>query len=832
MMSRDNDATITVFLSLVLFLILAFLTVTVEAARVNAAKNYTYQLFDLASSSVLADYNLPLYTEYHIFGLDAGFGSASLSKEKIQEQICESMQYTLTPLKNTSDNLLFPKDSFLLWNIGVGDCKVTEITSLLDFDGSLFYQEAVDYMKYREIAKGAEFILDQVSLLKETDTSANILQEKLKVEEQLAVIDVSLLELLELIDGISFENGQILTNRNGDVQCADNFVKQINVDGITSSGVGINHPQIFSVLQNRYYQPILELENIKINGITYDQLVVSEKEILEEKRSLEEEITTNEQISQMSTTSKVSEDSLELEESTDHITDRLEEIEEQIEMIQKEKEKREKDSIIWNTRRIETTQKILEVLHKTLVVIEEIQKEQKILVPIVEKFQKVVEQSQGVVGNEFYEEISNSLSDMKCYVGIGEDNDVFKFDLEAIKVTLEFNVDILGTALDNSINNLPGDEEGVSQSSWIEGVQNLQSIYQQYSYKNLIFDYSDIQFKTQKTDLTQNITTLLQDGLLGIVFENMDSISNAEIKKELLPTTWKNYSEEGRTETLENIDFDINSNSDFIEGCSDELGISNASDILGSMLQTLAEKILYIEYLREHFTNYNVKEKGENQVLDYELEYIIGGKSSDKDNITSIVLKLLGIRVLMNMVYVITDRKMTSEAGTMASLIVGFSGLPFLVSIVKYLILFIWALEQSIIEVTALFQGKKVTFIPTKSSFCVQLSELLLMSKDRIHKKAKELKADGISFDYDSYLMVFLLLQSKEKQIFRSLDIIQENLRLRYTDDFLMQNCVFGYRVDLQIEMPQMFLELPFLNKIEDRGIYGYGFNLTYSTSY
>ena len=58
--SKETKASITVFLSLVLFLILALLLTTIEGARVITAKTVAERSLNTAMDSVLAEFYAPL----------------------------------------------------------------------------------------------------------------------------------------------------------------------------------------------------------------------------------------------------------------------------------------------------------------------------------------------------------------------------------------------------------------------------------------------------------------------------------------------------------------------------------------------------------------------------------------------------------------------------------------------------------------------------------------------------------------------------------------------------------------------------------------------------
>lgn len=70
------------------------------------------------------------------------------------------------------------------------------------------------------------------------------------------------------------------------------------------------------------------------------------------------------------------------------------------------------------------------------------------------------------------------------------------------------------------------------------------------------------------------------------------------------------------------------------------------------------EKLLFNEYIMQNFTQASKENISEypdsdekNRSLDYEIEYIISGKSSDKENLESVVTKIFFIRMALNYVY-------------------------------------------------------------------------------------------------------------------------------------------------------------------------------------
>ena len=70
-----------------------------------------------------------------------------------------------------------------------------------------------------------------------------------------------------------------------------------------------------------------------------------------------------------------------------------------------------------------------------------------------------------------------------------------------------------------------------------------------------------------------------------------------------------------------------------------------------SNMNGIEEKLLFDEYVLKKFDNAALGDGDEvpdNRTLDYEVEYILSGKSSDKDNLESVLLKIFLIRIVLN----------------------------------------------------------------------------------------------------------------------------------------------------------------------------------------
>ena len=88
-----------------------------------------------------------------------------------------------------------------------------------------------------------------------------------------------------------------------------------------------------------------------------------------------------------------------------------------------------------------------------------------------------------------------------------------------------------------------------------------------------------------------------------------------------------------------------------------------------------------MNYLQKHF-QCAVDEGGKHQKgskehsLSYELEYIIGGQKSDRENLKKTVNRILLIREGMNYATLAKSAKMRGEAMALAAAITGAAALP------------------------------------------------------------------------------------------------------------------------------------------------------------
>ena len=192
---------------------------------------------------------------------------------------------------------------------------------------------------------------------------------------------------------------------------------------------------------------------------------------------------------------------------------------------------------------------------------------------------------------------------------------------------------------------------------------------------------------------------------------------------------------------------------------------------------TVLNKQLFISYLCEYMRHAaDMAEEVENdRYLDYELEYICRGNASDAQNLEETVRRILLLREGVNYGYLLTDEEAKAKAELLAVVLAAVTGNEALVKGVKHLILLGWAYGESLVEVRQLLKGQEVVLIKTKEDWQVPLSGIIALMGNPGAYDEQKTEQKGMS--YESFLRLFLTIQSSETLAMRGLDIIEGQLQ-------------------------------------------------------
>lgn len=183
-------------------------------------------------------------------------------------------------------------------------------------------------------------------------------------------------------------------------------------------------------------------------------------------------------------------------------------------------------------------------------------------------------------------------------------------------------------------------------------------------------------------------------------------------------------------------------------------------------------------YLLEHFQSAVSKEESDTgasaSALEYELEYILGGKGSDRENLEYVVQRLLAIRVVPNYIYLQSDSAKKAEARAMALTLCTLLAVPAITEAVMQALLFAWAFGESVVDIRALLDGRKVPLTKDRQSWQLQLSALSRLGEEGEWNSGQDSEK---GLDYTDYIRILLFLQNTGQTARRSLNLMEQKLR-------------------------------------------------------
>ena len=750
-----RKGSITVFLSLILVLLFSFILSTLEAARICGARAYASMITELAGESFLASYYYPLFQNYRLFGVNEGDEDGFFVEDAMKEEIKEDMTFGMEELKG---GLLHFQDT---------EVEVLEYETMLS-NGE---KEFLSQVRQQTVLDGLSLTLQELfseEMFEEAGTVGEVYREQEEALEVTATVTKELLKLMERVDGIRMKDSGIAFDRYGKLQANSSFIKQLALLEQAEMKASFGNAEVFRVLSDKFYRAdraagrvLQHLEEIakldkkiqecKQRIVSYQRslMVLGEQLAAETERVSKQESPDNSRIQELQRTMESVRISLEQEQKT------LKEYEElrKSELLQAEGE--------YNTlnSRLRAVQPLLS---ESLTIVGRLEKKQKTASVVVGSYELFLNGVQEKLSEDVYQVFLKELEKMKFYAGLDERG----FSVTTMRQSLSGNQSLLQElAL-----------EGFSEERLGEIAEEMTKIISrmnEYTVEGLWFPYGDIVVAEETWEnVLGALGTLLTTGILSLVGVPKEEQSDSSLTGKDLPSD--GLAQEGVLgELMESIDT--------VREIFQNGGMGAVLEAAGNaFLDGTALELYSMKYF------HNFVEQSPYTKLKYEREYIIFGAEKDKTNLLTMVLYLVAIRTLFCMVMLLKQPDKMTQLDMLSAGVVGFTGIPVLGAVVKYIVVLLWSVEEALVEVSALLLGKRVAVVGTGT---VAFGELFRINKKVIAQKAQNLpESPGAS--YQDYLALLSLTKGTRKKAYRALDLIQENIRYRYNDSFRIRNLV------------------------------------------
>ncbi|MBP5330870.1 MAG: hypothetical protein J6Y89_03355 [Lachnospiraceae bacterium] len=860
---------------------------SLEAARSAAAGAFARMLLVCAAESEAAEFYRPLFEEYHLFGIDTGFGGSAGNISEVARGIAGRIPQNI-------------------WKIENKECTLTDHEMMMDGTGDIFIEQAVKYELLSKAGNLLSGFAEKLGMISGQEKTAKVLQKKLESEEKIAKIDELTLDLMKMIDGV---NCNLSGDGSARYTIETGFVKRFLNMPVSMHSAQINSNEVFAALSGRYVNPVEMLEELYILAGRYAEALAEEEQCaarIEELEAEERVIRAELNLAKdaLAAVYGVMETRITVlylaaeDDGPDATPEEKEEKERELARKAEEIRQEYSEEISFCEARI--TRSETELTEAEAKISEERKKLEKYRLAVAEKYEPVREKADMLTAlfgetasyvqnalvcimkiktaraeaepgvDEYEQELEKAKSniDPEILEGYEEDHDRMKEYIEGIGGNSAFDFELAEASLRKDKNLL--EECGYERLLVFSGMDSravteaakellwLKDRVGEFVYDGFVFDYSSFSNNSGTGETASGgLLSGIGESFLSLMIKDTESMSNAELTSALLPGRADDMQEsasgsradnrqestsDGNADNRQESTSDSNADSgqkassntlqtqipelqDTSNGAASMAGaiggsdISEVSDLADSVsaengttdgdysgLSPIMRSVGFILYLADNFGCYTESLLTEDTVMKYEQEYIIAGNFQDKENLSSAVLRILLLRLVTSGIYVFSNSDLNSRAELIATGILGFTGMPFLVAFAKYVILFACSLEQAMIETAALLSQKAVTVVTKDEGFLADIGDIISFSAGTIASKAEAYPRIENGIRYSDYMCILMMLTDRKTAAYRALDLIQENLRYEYDEDYLMINCLTGFSVNAYFDVSPMFI--------------------------
>ena len=765
-----TKGSITVFLSMVLLVIVSLIAACLENARVQTASLHMERCLKGGMDAVLTEYYKPLYEDYRLFFMDKGIEADALEYRKIEKTL---MQYLDAALSTTYEKNNCKENGIDLYKIGLHSVQVDSVVRATDYEGNLVVDEVLQYMKYAASVKELPLVSSYTKLAKDTQEFSEVMEIEDGVEQAFSVSSELLIKLMEQVEGITYGKNGLEVQSNGRIKVRDCFAKKICTDVPTKESVGVTNETVWQSLKGHYV-------NASASLVEIDKLLNTMLE-----KSAEQ-----------------SENQVDIEKEKEK-TDRK--AKKQKDQPALDDFKREKKQIVQKQNALQKiVSNTIEETKMSIQTIEQLQRTIPELSSQISSYEKRVGEQKDKITNK------QNCSLQQNVTAVKNDNSKIK-QVVNMKSQLQKNLVIL-EGLEKELKREVGNTREEYEKKR-EGIASQLVTLEQYSIHSMVFSYGTIGSERVKNPV--DTLKKLKGSAMNLTMPEGKKVS----KKSTSNPDYYFKTYKGNTTAVEN----VNTGNYVITG--DKKGLFQTvgkffggEKSVSNLGKDVTNAILYQAYIRQYFKSFVTKESiFEKTPLEYEQEYILCGQKSDEENLTQVVNRLLLLRTVTNFSYLLTDSVGMKKAYATAAALVGFTGLEPLIRATQITILTVWAYEESLVDVAALMQGNKVPLYKTRDTFMLSYSDILNFNKNTIQRKAKQLGGKSVkgAMNYEEYLTLFLLFEKQIQKTYRTMDMIEENMKLRHSKLFSFEKCIYSMKVKTDIQIPAKFAALSFLTDWE-----------------
>ena len=220
---------------------------------------------------------------------------------------------------------------------------------------------------------------------------------------------------------------------------------------------------------------------------------------------------------------------------------------------------------------------------------------------------------------------------------------------------------------------------------------------------------------------------------------------------------------------------------------SDSLLYRNKEQGIGDMSEldfNPAENVYFNEYIMSKMGHY--LDERDDTKLKYEVEYIFFGNNTDSFNVECMAQRLFQFRGIEDYISLNLATDKVEKIRPIGEMLEPIIKVP--EPVTTQAILIGWAAAEAVTDVREILKGEKVPLIKTSEQINVSIEGLInLIGKDadldveNLESPVSESGIPNISLGYSDYLRVCLYLLPSRKKVYRTMDMIENDLRISGT---------------------------------------------------
>ncbi len=757
---------------------ISFIFTVLEGARITAAKAKLAMLSELASDSLAGEYYYPLFKEYGFLAVDAGYGKTEADMKKTENELLDFLSYSYE--KSEGDIL------------GGENVKITldRAGTLLNSDSAGLRQQIHDQAMY----EGVEFFLEsftQNEMFKHGKVLQEVYDRQAETMEAAAAVTREILRLMTLVDGIATTENGLYADEEGNLAVEPGFLKSIGVkdeaymrstygSGLVYDAVRGNILYVTKIAENCL--DLLDRIDSEEANIAFQKKLMKklEKTLKENYEELERQELILSELKAREGSHKKEKDEVseEIARLKDVIAEKTEAYREGMRVLKEMEagcESMKSDSKGMYSLVVRMADEGYRAAKNAYTCLLEVRVKQEIAQRAADEYEAFLEGIEGLPG-EIAKSLTEDALELRAYATLEKSG----YDTTGMMQNLQNDILNLG------MTGLSGDAD--VNGGMREELKSAVEHFDKVDYEKLKFNYTGLKTNGETGEnIKETLLKGMSEGLLKYV--GVKDVSDKELNGLDLPSggEWASA------------DHDLFSRfsemGEFFKEKDPAKMLENAGKELTSDLLTEVWMVNRFSHQTEQLTDTR---------LAYEREYVLCGRKSDAENLASAVLKLTAFRTVFTFAALIADGERNGQATALASSISGFTGLPALFYAVKYLVLTVWAVEEALVEVSALLMGKKIPVFSPKGN--INIAEILTMTGERVQAKAgmiSDNSAGGVG--YMHYITVLSFFEDLQKKEMRIADIVQENIRLKYRESFRMKNAVTDWSFTATVDSLKKF---------------------------